>query len=68
MSPTLIALTSSLVPEDHIPVADAWAKARCAELREQGVNACLRRYRNNESLCVVYRVAQAQEAAQEAVA
>jgi len=63
-----MALEKISVPEDHILAADAWARSKCAELQKQGVNARLWRPPRKESLCVVYRVAQAQEAAQEAVA
>lgn len=68
MSSTIISLGSTPVPEDHISQADAWAVARCAELRVQGVKAWLWQPPRREPLCVVYKAVQIQKAAQEAVA
>lgn len=55
-------LKEEIVPEDHISRADAWAAARCAELRARGIEARLWQPPRREPLCVVYKAAQAQEA------
>lgn len=56
-------LKEEIVPEDHIGRADAWAVARCAELRAQGIEASLWRPGPGEALCVVYKISQAREVA-----
>ena len=35
--------------------SDAWATLRCQSLRNQGIEAQLKRYSPEEALCVVYK-------------